>query len=489
MSKLKKILGWFVGIVLTLAALIIICVGPWPTYSDSKFEKQGYYAESLKAIDASATESEITDKPGRLSAGWGERSIVTTIGTPLAGFGDRQGKPSTGVNDENHVKALALSDGRDTVVLVGSDMLIVPNNIADLVRAAVAKETSLTASDILFNASHTHCGPGAWGPGILAKGFSGTFDEKIVTFLAEQFSAAIIDAYKAMQPAKAAFGSIDAPEYIRNRTREAGVDSELSYMLVEQDDGDRCFLVSYSAHPTVLGGKVMVFSADYPGFLQRSIESEHKSEVVYLGGAVGSMGPKAPDNEDPFMRAQLMGEALAKLVVDDAQAPVFETNLDIVSAGGPITIPPIQLRVSNRWRISPIAVNFAGVDRGAWIHGARVVKTVFMGMPCDFSGEISTDMKKWAETEGLDLWNLSFCADYVGYVSPDRYYGEVREPEGDLAYETGFMSWTGPNQEAFFTSLIKHTVGVMGKPAPTPPTEAPATESPVPVPAPAESAP
>jgi neutral ceramidase len=460
MARWKKVL---LGL-LVLAVLFVIFVGPWPTYANSNFENSKYYKEALAAIDANVKKTEITATPGRLSAGWGARSIVPPIGTPLAGFGNRQGKPSTGMHDEIHVKALALSDGHDTIALVGSDMLIVPNNVADLARAAAAKETKLTPNDILFNASHSHCGPGAWGPGIAAKQFGGTYDPKIVDFLAEAFAGAIIDAYKALQPAKAAFGSTDAPQYIRNREREAGVDPELSYMLVEQDDGDRCVLASYSAHPTVLGGGIMEFSADYPGYLQRYIEKNAKSSVVYLGGAVGSMGPKAPDNPDPFMRAQLMGEALAKLVLEGTAQPQFETNLDIVAAGVPITVPPLQVRLNPSLRVSPNLVNFLGIDRGAWIHGVRVGKTVFAGMPCDFSGELSADMKKWAQNEGVDLWCLSFCADYIGYISPDKYYQDMYEKDGGFAYEVGQMSWCGPNQGEYFTSLIKHLVQALGKP-------------------------
>ena len=84
----------------------------------------------------------------------------------MAGFGDRKGTPSTGVHDEIFVKALAISDGVDTAVIVGADMLIIPENVAELVRVRVSQRTPLTANEILFNASHNHSGPGAFAPGL-----------------------------------------------------------------------------------------------------------------------------------------------------------------------------------------------------------------------------------------------------------------------------------------------------------------------------------
>ena len=62
-------------------------------------------------------------------------------------------------------------------------------------------------------------------------------------------------------------------------------------------------------------------------------------------------------------------------------------------------------------------------------------------------------MLRVAEKQGLDLWVTSFSADYLGYISPDEYYHEVRDAKGNPEYETGLMSWAGPRQEAYFTAL------------------------------------
>lgn len=454
----KKALLIIAIILLSFVGVVITVVGPWPTYGPSAVEATRYYRTDLDAIDRQLAQLASSTAPGRLQAGWASAKMTPPIGTPLAGYGDRRGAPSTGVHDDLYVKALALSDGSDTVVLVGSDMLIVPENVAELVRVDVAARTPLKASDILFSASHTHSGPGAFGPGFLAKAFSGTYDAAIPTFLASCFADAIVNAYKELKPARLAHGSVDAKDYIRNRAREGPVDSELSYLVVEQDGAPRrCYVVCFSAHATVLGGSNMQFSGDYPGYLQRFIESATGEFAMFLGGAIGSMSPRAPSGSDGFEKAAALGNALAQRVLDAAIELRFQDHVDVAGVGVPLVLPPFQFRLSPNLRLSPLLLSLVGIDHDGWLGVVRVGDCVFAGLPCDFSGEISRDLKEWARQQNRTLWVLSFSADYVGYVSPDKYYATAKRDDTE-GYEMYIMSWCGPNQEAYFSGLVKHAV-------------------------------
>lgn len=465
MKLWKKILAGVGAFILALIALFVIFIGPWPTYSDG-FEGKGYFTKALADIDQNVKESEITDSPGRLQAGWGVANITPEIGVPMAGYGARKGAPTTGVHDDLLVKAIAFSDGKDTAVVVGADMLIIPPNIAEAVRQAVAKETPLTPNDIHFGASHTHDGAGAFGPGLASWVTGGKYDPKVPEFLAKQFTSAIVDACKSMGPAKMAHGGVNAEKYIRNRARGNGpVDGELSYMVIEKDDGKRCFLVSFSAHPTIVDSDFMQFTAEYPGGLQRAIEKATGATCAYLGGALGSMSPNnKPDGPDAVSQAQAYGELLAQLVLDNTTNLQFRDKVDVVSIGIPLQLPPFQVRLlSTKWRLSPLAAGIAGLQTTGWMQATRVGDAVFVGIPGDFSGEISRKWKQWGDTRGFDLWTSSFCAAYAGYISPDEYYNEVVDEKGNTEYETGAMSWVGPHQEAYFTALMQKMVESTGK--------------------------
>ncbi len=399
---------------------------------------------------------------GRFEAGWGSCAITPPVGTPLAGFGDRKGKRSMGVHDELFVKALAVSDGVDTAVIVGADMLLVPENIAELVRVRVSGQTALTANEILFNASHNHSGPGAFAPGLASRIANGPYNRKICNFLARAFTEAIVEAYESLEPAKVTYGGVDVPEYIRNRTRKDGpVDSELSYMLLVQEDGDRCFLVSYSAHPTVLGSDNMQFTGEYPGFLMRHLTEKTGAEAIYLGGAVGSMGPRPPEGADSFERCRAMGVALADKVLEAvADTSQFKDKLDVASIGFAIRLPPFQLRLNENWRVSKFLFPILGIDTDGWMHAVRIGDVALVGTPADYCGEIGIDLKSWAQNRGVDLWVLSFNGDYAGYISPDKYYYD-KDEKGGYGYERGLMSWIGPDQEAFTVSLITRMIDAL----------------------------
>jgi hypothetical protein len=461
MKGMKTMMRWIKRILLGIVVIVLLFVtfiGPWPTYS-SGFEGTGYHKKAISRIEDNSTKFSLTPAPGKLQVGWGSALITPETGVPLAGYGDRRGKPSTGSHDDLYVKAIALSDGQDYVVLVGCDMLLVPPNVADIARKHAEEMTGgkINANNIYFTASHTHDGPGSWGPGLVARVSAGKYDAKVPAFLGTMFSNAIMDAFNSMKPGKLAIGKFKASQYIRNRARDAAFDDELNWMIAEKGDGERCYVTRFSAHPTNLDGDNMLFSAEFPGYLQAMLEkTAPRTTAVYLGGALGSSGPRAPEGApDDFAKCKLMGEALAQMVLDNTKTPEFKDSYDIASIGILLPVPPLQVRVTPGLRISPLFRPIAGLTKEGWMSAAKIGNTYFIGVPADFSSEISLAWKQWATTEGIDLVPTSFCANYLGYVSPDKYYAQTEK------YETGIMSWTGPHQEAYFTDIMKRMVGKM----------------------------
>jgi hypothetical protein len=363
---------------------------------------------------------------------------------------------------------VALSDGDDTAVLIGSDLLVVPPGIAEAARNGVAQETPLMADDLLFSASHTHSGPGSLAPGFAAEQFFGSFNSEVPALLSRAFVEAVLQAYRDLAPARMARSGVDGGDLIRNRTRDGSVDGEISILLLEQESGRRCVVFSFSAHPTLLGADNMQFSADYPGYARRFLEERTGAATVFLGGAVGSMSCRAPDRvphapaeaegsrRDPFDRCRAMGEELGARVLKGTENPSWETTAEVVSVGAGFDLPPLQWRpVSPSWRASNILAHALGLPSRGWISMVRAGGAVFVAVPGDLSGEISADWKHWAAGKGYDLWCSSFSGEYAGYISPDRYYAQWADSKGQPAYETAMMSWLGPKQEAFFTSLMQ----------------------------------
>jgi len=464
MSLFKKILLGAAIFVSVVAVVFVTVVGPWPVYKDSQFAASAYCRKALADIDKNIALCDFTATPGALKAGWGVAEMTPRVGTPLGGLGARKGRPSVGVHDPLFSKAICLSDGKDTVAIIGNDMLIVPPNIADMVRRKVALEVGLSPNNIMFCASHTHCGTGAFAPGLAGTFSSGKLDPAVPKLVSEAMAGAVIAAFKSMAPAKLADAQVDAPEFIRNRTRNATTDSMLKFLVVEKLTGEKCYVIRYSAHPTNFGTSQMSFSAEFPGALQRAVEAETRGTAIYLGGAVGSMGPKAPDAPTDDERVELMGKGLARKMLDTLAAapPQFKTNLDIASVGTPIGMPSAQMRpLGPGFRVSPMFAKLAGIIPEGWVQGIRVGDILFVGLPYDTSGEMARQWREEMAPKGWDLWVHGFSGAYCGYLSPDKYYYEV-DKEGHLGYENGFMSWFGPNAEAYMRTLRDEIANKMG---------------------------
>lgn len=462
MRLFKKIALILLVILLIVVGLFLTFIGPWPAYTSS-FENTAYFNRNLRMTEAAAKHNTLTNAPEPLLCGWGVANLNPPAGVPLAGLSARQGAPSTGIHDDVFVKAVAFSDGVDTAVIVGADMLLIPTNVADLVREAVARETPLQAKDLFFTASHSHSSVGALAPGLIATISFGSYNAEVPPILAEAFTKAILDAYNSMAPAQFAHGAVDATQYIRNRTRDAGVDPLLNWMVIEKEGGERCVVTRFSAHPTILDSDNMEVSAEFPGYLQRKLETDTGATAVYLGGAVGSMSPRAPEADSDFAKCEALGHALADLVVEATEDDLsFTDRADVASVGASMELPSLQVRLfSPNWRLSPLVRHLVGVSNKGWVGAVKVGDVFFVNTPGDFSGEIAADWQQWGEGKGLSLWVSGFSGDYAGYISPDKYYVDLFDQKGRLTYETGQLSWLGPHMEAFFTTLMEKMVDLL----------------------------
>ncbi len=491
---IKRTAAILLALLIATAAAFVTLVGPWPLYRDAKYKQSAYYARAIAAVDAAADAASTVKQLAPLQAGWAEREITPPPGHPIAGYGGRPNdKRSEGVREPLFVRAVALHDGADTVVLVGSDMLQTLPNLLEAVEARVSAATSLTNNNIFYTRSHTHGGPGGLAPGFAAKLSYGPYAPEYFEVLTKAFAEAIIEAASTMAPARLAHGAADAPEYIRNRARPDGpTDSTLHIAFVERiSDQKRIYLARYSAHCTAYGEEMLLFHNDYAGAFQRAVRERTEMPLLFMGGAVGAMRPHPPgpalpepwtpelamgfENDiemalvregkktleqslrDQEARVEAMGAALADLLLQEAANWISVDQADIASFEVYYQPPPAQVRiVSPRWRLSPFAFKLLGVPTKGRMQAARLGDMFLIGMPYDFGGETSAAWQTWAREQEAELWVTSFSGAYLGYLSPDKYYYDLGEGyRYNQNYEIGMMNWFGPNQEAYVTDLFQ----------------------------------
>ena len=243
-----------------------------------------------------------------LPAAWlaGAAAVSITPDEPvwMAGYAFRD-RPSEGVRQPIHAKALALRDADTgvTSVLVTLDLVGIRRTMAEAIAAHVTARHGIPRERVLFNASHTHSGPLT---GEAATSYRYRMGDEAARHLAA------IDRYTQALPAKIE-QSIDraiaslAPATLHFEQGFAGfavnrrrvghrefpgpVDHDVPVLAVKGADGAlRAVLFGYACHSTVMGDYAI--SGDYPGYAQVALEKRHPGAVaLFLQGAGADQNP------------------------------------------------------------------------------------------------------------------------------------------------------------------------------------------------------
>jgi len=261
-------------------------------------------------------------------------------------------KPYEGVLDPLFVRALALSESTNQVLLLTYDLTDVRETFVARVRRAVAQETSVPAVNILVHASHTHSAP--WSPVydaplVAHERKTLTPVEQDPTFqtwgqrLLELSVQAARQAHTAKRPVTLAIGRASATEVLFNRRprrpdgnvetvyepadphvlpngmRFGPMDPTLTVLaLRDAEQKAVATLFHLPCHPVAIYPYHKGFSADWPGFVAQQLEAALGGEAMFLQGCAGDIVPAR--------RGVAAREQMAKLVAERALAALKQSH-------------------------------------------------------------------------------------------------------------------------------------------------------------------
>lgn len=460
----KKLLLFFLGIVVFVVVLFFLSTGP---VKDDPYLESAYFKKTNARIDSMRKkELTVTDS---LYAGFSKVSITPSLNhpkddiengkfvrVPLAGFGARKGKPATGVHDSLFVKSVALKVGSKLMVFVGADLLIMPPNITDSVVAKLSI-MGISRDQLLFSATHTHSGVGAWGPGFVGEQFGGKANPAIQQWLVNCIVKSVDLAVRDLSRSTLTSGSFEVAGFTRNRfIGELGTKNpDFSYVLVNQVGKRKAVIGTYSAHSTTLGDKNMEFSADYPGYWERKMEADSFDVALFSAGAIGSQSPSGKGKA--FENSRYIGESLADSLKKRLPMANFQETIPFSSATLRVTMPEYHLRLTTRINMASWLSNkLMPEPQNVYFQAVRIGKLIWISAPCDFSGEYALQIKHALSAEGFDAVVSSFNGSYVGYIVPSGYFYMDE-------YESKLMGWFGPTMGDYSMHLIRHLTDIVGK--------------------------
>ena len=138
-----------------------------------------------------------------LQAGFSRVNVTPMLGIPIAGY--FVPRYAEGVLDELEVNALALSDGKKTVVVMAVDHCGLMTNILDNFRAHISEVAGIPADAIFIHSTHTHTGPK------LELNSEDPLIQEYYQFLYNKVADAAVMAINDLKPAKMGWAVGKAP--------------------------------------------------------------------------------------------------------------------------------------------------------------------------------------------------------------------------------------------------------------------------------------
>ena len=374
-----------------------------------------------------------------LMAGVAKVDITPPVGTPLAGYSKRHGKPSEGIRDPLYVRALALSDKEDLLVLVSADLLVFPPPMAEEILAKISSQLKIPRQAIVLTTTHTHSGAGAIAPGFLYEIVFGPYRQEVMEGIVARLTWAAQQAVQHRQPARwgTGFRETFLEGWTENRMNRSGLtDPSLSVLLLESMEGrPLAVLVNAAAHPTLLDSQDMRFSADFPGTLTRLLETAYPGSVCFFfNGTAGDLRPRDSVGNTPEERVNRFGQILAEGTTGLVNQMVLQAGADLAAWGWQVSLPPVQMMlgpiplhpaIGRMMRPESVTLNLMAMDG-----------TLFVPLPAEMTAELGLTLKRKLSAHGLQPFLLGYANGYLGYaVTPAQY--ETK------AYEAS-MTWYGP---------------------------------------------
>ncbi|WP_336071355.1 neutral/alkaline non-lysosomal ceramidase N-terminal domain-containing protein [Nitratireductor rhodophyticola] len=391
-----------------------------------------------------------------IRAGVATVDITPPAGLPLSGFAART-LPATGAHDPLTVRALAAND----TAMVVADVIGLHGDMSARIRRCCA----LPETNVIISALHNHGGPVS-----MAGRLTIETDEAYLQRLEDACVEAIDQAVAAQRPATLSVGLGSDPDIARNRRHPGGpVDRALPLLRVRDENGGMIALMTgYACHPVVLGADNRLWTADYPHYVRRALETAHPgATALFVTGCVGDANTGhsahasislAANPDRSFAAAERIGEAIAKAALE---APELALGGDVTALEAEVALPferretetPAELAA--RWRAErAVAEPAQAALLDAWIHWAetialeptdalsgRVSLLDWGGLPIfGLPGEIfaATALGLRAACGERPAFIAGFAEDNPGYIPPSeefafggyeadeahRYYGQ-----------------------------------------------------------------
>ena len=462
-KKYNVIKNFFIIISIIILVLLAVLVSNSLKIESASYYDSDYYKKSMLQLD-SLRERHLSVS-GSLEAGFSKRCITPGLfysednvsegkftNITLSGDYARKGRFATGIRDSIFIRVAAMKVADELMIFVGADLLHFPQYLTDAVLSLLHPD-GIRREQLFFSPTHTHSSIGGLGVGYFELKCGGPLNENMVRWLSARISQSIRTALEDLKPALIGSGNVAAAFYTHHRVMEelGTKNDDFSYIILEQIEGKKAIIGSFSAHSSILSADNMEICGDYPGYWQRKMENTFADYAIFCAGAMASQG-SAGVAGDGFERIRKVGESLADVVLPSATTtPMYDTVV-FSAITMKLNLPDFSLRVTKN-HAANVKRSMPGSE-GATLQALRLNDMVWISTPADFSGEIALIVKNYLYPKGFHANITGFNGNYVGYIVPSKYYFYEH-------YESQVMGWYGPNMGDYTTDMIRQMANIV----------------------------
>jgi Neutral/alkaline non-lysosomal ceramidase, N-terminal len=404
----------------------------------------------------------------------------------MAGYGARN-KPAEGKAHELHAKALAIQDANTTLVLVTTDLIGLTRDVSDAVYNGVAKELKLKREHVLFNSSHTHCGP------VIRENLNDMYDlspkqrQQVLDYtddLKRKLMQVMREAVKNLKPAELFHGVGEAsfamnrreptPKGITNGKHPTGpVDHSVPVLKVVVGGKPLAAVFGYACHNTTLS--YYQWCGDYAGFAQDEFEKTNPGVMaLYWIGCGGDSNPQPRGTEELAIKH---GKELAAGVNAVLAKPMKAVQGKLAAAYGTVVLTFASTPTRAQLQADALSKTFAVKTRAERFLklldiGQEVPKTydhypvqtwaiggdvTMIGLGGEVVIDYAIRIRKELGNQRA-LWIAGYCNDVMAYVASKRVIGEGGyEADSSMIYYGMPSKWADSVEEIIIAEVKRQT--------------------------------
>lgn len=266
-----------------------------------------------------------------LKTGYAERDIKLVVGMHMTGFLLRE-SVSAGIHDNLKIKSLAIEDEANKVLLIACDLLGLDDGFIHKTALEIERILRIPVENIIITCTHTHSGPAS-----ITLIDCGEVDpvwlEQLMLDIVECAKRAAIHTKPSLFSYRTGNSSIGHNRVsATNKEKADKRDSQVGVLTIRDACSKKIdtVIVNYGCHPVSLGPANLLYSRDYPHYLEIALKKSITSDVnvIFFNGCCGD---QTPVQRASFEAAENLGMLLAESVMQAKPSDLNEKNFNMAA--------------------------------------------------------------------------------------------------------------------------------------------------------------